>query len=383
MDQKKTNMMLIGVGGGGCQIVSDAVHSHGGALPAIGFDTDALACRIITNMRCMIIGAQRFDGLGTGGDITKGRQAIEDDEAAIIDALGGVRLAVVVASLGGGVGSGATPSLLKLLKNLGAHTICIATMPFALEGEQRQRQAERMLPILDEDSDALVVMPLDSLYSEASDNIILTDAIPRAKSSLSASITLLWNLLHSPGFISIDTQDILTLVSRNEGRCRFARACADTETRANAVVTELCRSPLLGKNPGLKNVQAAMVGVLAGGDLKLTELGVISDGLRAALSPQCEIRLGTVLDPRYEGTIQLAVIFFDSWKTALTESAHETLDEPHTEFGNERKNGRRRGQRKAGARRGLVRFRDIEATIIDGEDLDLPTYQRQGLLLDR
>ena len=65
MIEKQTNLMLIGVGGGGCHFASAAVRAFGGALPAIGFDTDALATRGIGNMRCMIIGApmrpyQRF-----------------------------------------------------------------------------------------------------------------------------------------------------------------------------------------------------------------------------------------------------------------------------------------------------------------------------------
>ena len=387
MIEKQTNLMLIGVGGGGCHFASAAVRAFGGALPAIGFDTDALATRGIGNMRCMIIGAQRFDGHGTGGDSVKGRQAVRDDHEAIRAALAGVRLAVVVTALGGGVGNGATPELLQILHDLGAHILCFATLPFELEGRERCQAAERALPLIEEGSDALVVLPMDQLYAAVGVQTPLADAIRQAEETFGAGLTLLWRLILTPGFISLDPESILAMLTDTKGRCRFSVASATGASRATEAVAKLCCSPLLGPTPALQEAQAVMLGILAGGDLRLAELTEISQQLRAALAPACELRLGTVLDERYAGHIKLVAIFFDVLreKGAVpgAESEPDTLADVLGPIPGERRTSRRARGKAAIRQTGQGRFKDVDATWLNGEDLDHPTYLRQGITLDR
>ena len=388
MIEKQASLMLIGVGGGGCRFASAAVRAFGGALPAIGFDTDALATRGIGNMRCMIVGAQRFDGHGTGGDAVKGRQALRDDQEAVRSALAGVRLAVVVTALGGGVGNGATPQVLQILRDLGAHVLCFATLPFGLEGRERGQAAERALPLIEEGSDALVVLPMDQLYAAAGVQEPLADAAPRAEETFGAGLTLLWRLILAPGFISLDPESILAMLTQTKGRCRFAVASATGGARAAEAVAQLCRSPLLGRAPALQEAQAVMLGVLAGGDLRLAELTDVSQRLRASLAPACELRLGTVLDERYAGQIQLVALFFDVLREKGAASAADNESDGMAEvlgpIPGERRAAARRARGKTVARQaGRGRFKDVEATWLNGEDLDRPTYLRQGITLDR
>lgn len=389
MNDKQTNMMLIGVGGGGCRLASAAVHAYGATLPAIGFDTDALATRGISNMRCMLIGAQRYDGHGTGGDSVKGRTAVQDDLEGITAALSGVQLAVVVTALGGGVGNGATPLILSALRNVGAHTLCFATLPFALEGKARRTVAERALPMIEENSDALVVLPMDQLFDAAGSNAALADAIPCAESIFSEGLTLFWRLILTPGFISLDSETLLAALAQSTGRCRFAVAAATGDARSSEAVAQLCRSPLLGKAPGLQEAQAVTLGVLAGGDLKLTELAEVTKRLQAALAPECEMRMGTVLDERYAGEIHLVALFFDVLRekgahlASPGEGEGGTVDTLGPIPGDVRP-AARRARAKAGTKMtGRGRFKDVEATWFNGEDLDRPTYLRQGITLDR
>ena len=393
MKNKPPDMMLVGVGGGGCRFASAAAGAFDTPLPAVGFDTDALAARGIGNMRCMIIGAQRFDGHGTGGDTVKGRTAARDDFETIMAAVAGVRLAVVVTALGGGVGNGATPLVLKALRDAGAHTLCFATLPFGFEGRERRDQAERALPIIEDISDALVVMPLDHLYQAAGPNAELADAIPRAEAVFSAGLTLFWRLLNTPGFIALDADAVLAALTQNKGRCRFAVAAADGEDRAVVGVKQLCHSPLLGRTPDLQAAQAVLLGVMAGTDLRLAELTDISTGLRTMLAQGCELRMGTVLDACYAGRIELVAMFFD----VLREKGAYADENRVTEAGTPPDDGIlargtddvRRGARRSRGRNaptavmGQGRFRGVEATLLNGEDLDRPTYLRQGIILDR
>ena len=388
MNDAIVSMMLVGVGGGGCRLASAAVRTFDGELAAIGFDSDAVATRGIGNMRCMILGAKRFDGHGTGGDPVKGRSAAQDDAEAVAAALAGVRLAVVVTALGGGVGNGASPLVLNALRNAGAHTLCLATLPFAFEGRERLTQAERALPLIEEASDGLVVLPLDQLYAVAGAHETLADAMPQAEAVFSAALTLFWRLVTTPGFIALDAESLLAVLAQGRGRCRLAVASAAGAARATEAVARLCRSPLLGKAPPLQEVQAITLGVLAGGDLRLAELSEISKHMQAALARGCEWRMGTVLDERYAGSIHLVALLFDGPRqpgARLPEpAAEETFDAAGGSLAGDLRPAARRPRGRTGGRlQGRGRFKDVEATLINGEDLDRPTYLRLGIVLDR
>ena len=192
-------------------------------------------------------------------------------------------------------------------------------------------------------------------------------------------------MLHTPGFIALDVESVLEVVRQTQGRCRFVAAAARGETRSSEVVTNFCRSRLLGESPDLKGTQAMVLGILAGRDIRLVELDEISKGLRAAVAPECEIRLGSVLDATFEREIHLVALLFEEWRP---HGAMEELLGIAAEVAPEMRGARRGGgkgerRRTSPQRRGLERFRDLEATIVDGENLDIPTYQRQNLRLER
>ena len=390
MNETRKDFMLIGVGGGGCRIAAATLAEFGTGLQAVGCDTDALATRSIAAMRCLLLGASRYDGHGSGGDMVKGRTAVQDDLEHLRQAFAGVRTAVVVTTLGGGTGGGATPEILRLLRNGGAHTLCFATLPFGFEGSARQTAATRALALLEENSDALVVVSLDSLFQDAGAHD-LGRAIPQAESIMSAGLSLLWRLVLSPGFIALDIETLHGLLGQCGGRCRFAVATAEGSERAAEAVARLARSALLGKGAGFGGAQAMALGILGGSDLCLAELTTISQRIESALPSGCQLHLGTVLDATLAGRLQLVALLFDAWHGTPTKvddgAATHSIDEilPTVPSGGTAKRRRRaaQGSRLSFGATGRGRFKDIEATLRDGEDLDIPTYQRRGLTLDR
>ncbi|MDD5706495.1 MAG: hypothetical protein PHR35_11260 [Kiritimatiellae bacterium] len=393
MNEKQTGLMLVGVGGGGVGIAAAAAAAFGAGMQAVGFDTDAMTSRQLPGglMRCLLIGVPRCDGRATGGDMVKGRTAAQDDVEAIKNALAGTRTAVVVATLGGGVGGGATPEILRALRELGAHTLCFAALPFELEGPERRAAAMRALPLIEENADALVVVPLDDLFADAG-GYALADAIPRAEAMLAAGLTLFWRLVLTPGFIPLDVETIHALLRQSGGRCRFAVASAEGAGRGVEAVSRLSRSALLGKGTGFAGAQAVALGVLAGADLCLAELSEISKRVQAALPGGCRFHLGTMLDERFAGHVHLVALAFDAWRDAAAtapdvKSGDETTMETLMPLAGDSRPGRGRGgagrSKLSFGATGRGRFKGVEATLLNGEDLDIPAYLRRGLTLDR
>ncbi len=384
MNDKAVNMLLVGVGGGGCRFASAAALRFGPGVQAIGFDTDAVTSRSITGMRCMLIGASRCDGCGTGGDAVKGNAAATDDTDAIRAAVSGARVAVVVTALGGGVGTGATPQVLSIIKSLGIASLCVATLPFEFEGRERGAVAQRALPILDENADALVAMKLDDLYAPDR-NAPVQQAMSAAEGRLGDALTLLWSLVLNPGYISLGPAKLISLLGQSAGRCRFAVASAEGPERAAECVGSLCRSPMLGAAPSLDGVQAILVGVIAGSDLRLAELSDVSGRLRSALPAACSFNFSTVLDERHAGSLKLVALFFDSMR-ATDSAGQETAADELAPSGEDQRHHRRRPRPDSKLARGASsrnRFNGVEGTIVNGEDLDVPTYLRRRITLDR
>jgi cell division protein FtsZ len=301
-------------------------------------------------------------------------------------ALSDVRTAVVVAALGGGVGSGATPEILRLLRGMGVATICFATQPFGFEGQNRCNLAARGLAQIEEHADATVVVPLDGLFQDAGGRNF-KDAIRLAGEKISAGLTLFWRLLLTPGFIRIDVEQLRGMLLQGGGRCRFGAVEASGSDRAGTAVQRLRECALLGSGEALRNAHALALGVLGGEDLRLAELSAISAGVQAACPPGVHVRLGTVLDPRFGDTLHLAALAFETWREPAAKPA---ADEPVatatvTGLVPPAAPSRTRPGHASKLSFGPIgrgRFRDVEPTFADGKDLDIPTYQRQRIALE-
>lgn len=361
-------MLLIGVGGAGCAMVRGVRRAFGESLRYLATDTDATSAR--EGETFALLGGDRLSGHGSGGDFVSARLATEDSVTALDEHLENVRLAVILTALGGGTGGGATMVILKHLQDLGIPSVVFATTPFACEGPTRQQCTHSVISIIEDTANASFFLPLDKLIG-VTDN--LDEALRHAVDTIASGVTLFWRLVEKPGYIKTDTERIRHLVA-NVGRGRFATVTVQGEGRAAKAVDSLLRSPLLAEGCG--GVGAILCGVLAGDDLRLSEIGEIADGIRKAFGEQCSFELATVNDEAtFSGRLSVVTLLFAS--------AAGTGDQ---EAGKEGAHPVRRARKPKGSLssgpQGRGRFNNVESTIWNGEDLDTPTYIRKNINLD-
>ena len=365
MSAASSPMLLVGVGTAGSRIAHGVSRAFGGDLRLLAVDTDAASGQDEENF--LLIGGNRLSGRGAGGDVVAARLAAEDSISALDGKLEGVRLAVVVTALGGGTGGGATIEILKRLTDLGIHSIVFATTPFAFEGEDRMRNARGVMSMVEEAASAAFFLPLDKLVG-GEDN--MEAAMKRAVDTIAGGVTLFWRLVEKPGYIRLDADRIRRLVA-NAGRGRFAFVTVQGPDRASEAVDRLVRSEMLAIASA--PVNAILCGVLAGEDLRLSELGRVADGIREAFGEQIPFEIGTVNDEAtFCGRLSVVVMLFESAAAVETPQPGQA-------------GARRRGAAKSplGPGQGSARrFHKTEPTIWHGEDLDLPTYLRRNINLD-
>jgi cell division protein FtsZ len=389
--EQQPGLLLLGVGGGGCRLAASVLASYGSGLRALGVDTDALSNREAAagGLNCLLIGGALLAGHGTGGDAIKGRMVAQEDLRNLTPHLQGVRTVVVLACLGAGTGGGATPEIIKALHDMGLATVCFVTLPFAFEGESRRRAAERVLPMIEENADSMVIIPLDELFQDAGAGL-LSDAIQVAEGVAAAGITLLWRLLTKPGFIRLDAERLHTLVLKG-GNARFGFSSSEGLDRAEHAVATLRGGRLLRSGDALAKANALLVGILAGSDLRLAEIGDVMGKLRGVCKSDCAIEMGTVLDPRFDGRIELVALAFESW-TAAAQPAESRRDAPPVQeppvaeafpIQSGSKKSRAKGSKLSLNAPGRGKFQNVEPTLHDGQDLDVPTFLRRGITLER
>lgn len=359
-------LLLIGIGTSGARIARGVARAFGEGLRLTIIDTDASTSEGLGDFT--LLGGDRLAGRGAGGDVVSARLAAEDSIKNIDTQLESVRLAIVVTALGGGTGGGATLETVKHLTSLGIPSIVFATLPFVFEGPDRQRNARGIMSMIEEAANATFFLPLDKLVSETD---IMNDALKQAVDTVASGVALFWRLVEKPGYIRIDADRIRHLI-QGAGRGRFAAVTCIGPTRATDAVDQLMRSELLAT--ANSPVRAALCGVLAGDDLRLSELSTLSNGIQEAFGQQVAFNLATVNDENtFSGRLAVILMLFEANGREISNAIGGVM-------------GTKRRQPKNGTLNvgptGRGRFNNSEHTEWHGEDLDIPTFIRHNITLE-
>lgn len=362
MSSPSSSMMLIGVGGSGCRIARGVERAFGAPIRRLLVDTDVTSAD--EGEEFVLLGGERLAGRGAAGNSINARLAAEESISALADSLEGVRLAAVATSLGGGTGSGATLEILRYLRERGIVTILFATEPFPFESEERKRNANGAKSMLADAAHASFFLPLERL-------VYGIDSVEEARrqglDALASAVTLFWRLVDRPGYLRLDAERVRHLVA-SAGRGRFAVASAQGADRALSVVDTLSRSPLLAPVKG--DVQSVLCGVLAGEDLRLSELGTITSGIRRVFGEKADLELATVNDEvTFCGRLCVVAMMFEGGNP-----------EPAA-IGSVMNPKKPRNPLATGVQ-GRGRFSNSARTFWHDEDLDVPTYLRLHINLD-
>ncbi|MGQ9661763.1 MAG: hypothetical protein ACUVWX_05400 [Kiritimatiellia bacterium] len=382
------HITVVGVGNAGCRMVDslvstpNVVNREGVAMVAVGTDTRLLR-KLGVKVR-IYIGKTRTRGEGTGGNAELGRLCAEDDTETLSQLFTQGGLVFLMVGLGGGTGSGAAPVVLDCARKTGAITFCIATIPLECEGPQSQQNAERALAAIRGVTNSLLVVPLEALCEHIGGKNV-TDTLAKANRMLASAASCLWRLITHTGYIGLDYGDLREFARRSNGISRLGFADATGRNKAAEVVQTLVESPLLEKGRLVTDAQALLVCIRGGPDLTVKEVGNMMKEIKVKASRAKQISMGTILEEEYRNRIMLTVVSAESWN--IGEIA---LDKEVSSVESNRKAVQPRAPVSAQIQQTLCletklrgRFEPDEPTVINGEDLDIPTFIRRGIPIER
>lgn len=373
-------VIVIGVGGGGGNAVSRmyAQWPDGPDVTAVNTDAKALAaCSAPTRVQ---IGRNLTNGLGAGGDPNVGKLAAEDDVDMLRELVSQADLVFLVTALGGGTGTGAAPLVARVAREEGALVLCFATLPFEFEGERRRRQAEDGLRALRMHADVVISMPNQRLLDSADGRASLADAFEKADAALGVGIRALWKLLAQTGIINLDFADLRHLIEHSGGTCAFGYGEATGAGKAAEAVNQILRSPLLDRGERLGKAGALLISIVGGPDLTLVEVKNVMSKLGAAAKPDARRVMGAAVDETWQNRLAVTVLAAENFEEEEAAAAA-----PEAEPGLFSKQALGAGKPVQEDLKfdpvDKGRFKGVDPTVYQGEDLDIPTYIRRRIPL--
>lgn len=389
---EKSRLLLVGVGGMGLNAVDTLQQNSSAFADIVAIDCDQDVLSSCQAPRRVLIGSRLTQGHSTGGDSSLGRRAANGDFPQLRELFTKTDLVVLLVGLGGGLGSGAAPVIANTARDEGALVITVATLPFAFEGGDRMKLAEEVIPTLRESGHGLVLMPNEDISEVSESGVSLSDALQQGAQELSKGFQLLWTLLGQRNLINLDFISLKNMLEHTNGACRLVYVEASGPNKAKLLVKRLEGHPALKSAEVLKDSSAFLLGVLGSQDMTLIDVSTVAGAVEQRTSDQAFRVVGAGIDPA-GGSRMRALLLIG----AAGEKGTEVKVAPSRELV-ERKPlkpvrpavtkpaGRKQTAQEELDLPSVVskgRFKNVEPTIVQGEDLDLPTFVRRGMKLSR
>ncbi len=307
--EEYAKIRVVGVGGGGSNAVDRMIESGLMGVEYLAINTDAQVLDLSAADRKLQIGEQLTRGLGTGGNPDLGRQSAEESRQDIMMALDGADMVFVTCGMGGGTGTGASPVVAEIARELGALTIGVVTKPFSVEGHHRAELAADGISRLKEHVDTLIVIPNDRLLQMGEENLTLQEAFSLADTVLQQGVRGISEVIVVPGLINLDFADVRAVL-KDAGSAMMGIGEASGEGRAVTAARAAIASPLLEVD--IKGARAVLFNITAGPDLTLKEVheacAIVQEAAQENDGGDVDLTLGAVTDPKMEGQVRITVL---------------------------------------------------------------------------
>ena len=296
---------VIGVGGGGNNAVNRMINEGLGGVDFIAVNTDNQALMLSKAKMRVRIGEKLTRGLGAGGNPEIGRKAADESADDLYEALRGADMVFIACGMGGGTGTGASPVIAQIAKELGALTIGVVTRPFTFEGARRMQFANAGIENLKSQVDTLIVIPNDRLLQMADKRATLQQAFSLADDVLRQGIQGISELITVPALVNLDFADVRTIMSEG-GAALMAVGRADGDDRARKAAENAIASSLLDVT--IDGARGILFNITGGPDMTLFEINEAAAIIKESAHPDVNLIFGAQIDESMGDEVRITVI---------------------------------------------------------------------------
>ena len=320
---------VIGVGGGGCNMINHMINEGSHKIDLIAANTDLQVLHISKAPKKIQLGLKLTKGLGAGMKPEVGRDSAVESYEEIKATLKGADIIFIAAGLGGGTGTGAAAIIAKAAKEIGALTVSVVTKPFTWEGKKRAGLANLGLEELKKVSDSIIIVPNDRLLEIIDENVGMKDAFKIIDNILYQAVNGMSEVILNPGNSDINTDfaDVKTIM-QHKGMALMGIGRAKGENAAQRALEDAIDSPLLDK-VSLNGAKGILIHFNIHPQVSLFAINDVMGTINDRMDSNAEIIFGTTSDSTLEKDevkITIVATGFESRNDELEESS-ESNDE--------------------------------------------------------
>lgn len=383
------SLLIVGVGNGGCNTVQTIARQWPEGPKIVGVNTDHRALAGLETIECIPIGEKVLKGLGTGGDPRIARQAAESDIEKLRSIFNGIKLAIFAVGLGGGTGSGVAPLLIDEAKKAGALTLCFVMLPFEFEGARRKEQAERGLQAIRDSADGVICLPSQRLTALIEDKANIREAFRRAEIMLATGIQEFWRVLNRSSMINFDFADLRAFLQNSNGNCIFCCSEGSGEQRIEMVLDGIKKHILFNNCQTLADADSFVICIIGGADLSISDVNGVVNGVLALSDNEALVMTGVGCEPEWREKVHVTILASEkklpSAKPAATGVEHARQDTKLKAHSKEHSAPDQPNLIQTGLFDAVEqgRFKGVSPTIVDGSNLDIPTFIRRRIQIQK
>lgn len=318
---------VMGIGGSGTSAVNRMTEMGIRGVEFISVNTDAQALHNNQADKKVHIGKSITKGLGSGMNPELGRQAAEESQEEIEEAIANADMIFITCGLGGGTGTGAAPIVAELAKNRDILTIAVVTKPFSFEGSKRREVAETGYENLKDKVDAIISIQNDRILQIIDKKTSLMDAFKTVDDVLRQGIAGISDLITTHGLVNADFADVRTIM-QDAGTAMMGIGSASGENRAEIAAKAAVNSPLLDMT--IDGAQGVLFNITGGSSLGMFEIDEAAKVITKNVDSDAKVKFGTVIDDSMGDELRITVIAtgFDENNRRPTPISFAPVEEP-------------------------------------------------------
>ncbi|HTX86496.1 MAG TPA: cell division protein FtsZ [Candidatus Nanoarchaeia archaeon] len=333
---------VVGVGGGGGSAIQRMIEKGIRGVEFVAINTDVQALHYNKAGEKLHIGKSVTRGLGAGMNPELGRQAAEESQNEIRDLLKGSDMVFITCGMGGGTGTGGSPVVAEIARDLGALTVAVVTRPFSFEGGQRKAIAERGFAELADKVDTIITINNDKLLQIIDKKTSLMEAFSVADDVLRQGVQGIAEIITIPGLINVDFADVRA-VMQNAGSALMGIGQASGENRAIEAAKAAINSTLLDMS--IDGARGIVFTITGGPNLGMNEVSEAAKVITASADSEAKIIFGAVIDDKLKDEIKVTVVAtgFDGQARDISSKQMRTNYTPNSFISSAEKEDKNRG----------------------------------------
>jgi len=305
-DKSPAIIKVVGVGGAGMNAVERMVTLNLRGVELIVMNTDEQVLNKSSAHTKVHLGSKITRGMGAGANPEIGAQAAIEDRDKIVNVLKGSDMVFITAGMGGGTGTGASPIVAEVARELKALTVGVVSLPFRAEGTSKQTVARKGQTMLREKVDTLITIPNDAIFKLIDKTTPINTAFKAIDDVLARSVIGISDIINSTGHVNVDFADVRTVMSQN-GDAVIGVGDGEGENRVSDALQQAIHHPLL-EGRSIDGAKAVLINIVGGSDLSMHEYNEIQETVHSIVSDDAQIIVGFTEDTRKEQQVSITVI---------------------------------------------------------------------------